>query len=240
MENTVRRPLFFEFFGLPGCGKSTVSHAIAMLLRENGYSVKEPSYRIDHQKRIIKRLLKFAIVCWWYLFHHKEYCSIRNIVRLNDYMGLEELLQISNIIQKVRIYNNKVNSHIFIWDQGLVQAAISLSIKGAVSAGENYNNLKLLIRRDVMMVPIYMPVAIDVALKRMSERPTNDSRVEELVVHEQKVALLKRYQEGIDSIGSLFAGGLDSIVVNDIVDLDEKVNVVYNEMMKTVKENVFV
>ena len=219
-----------EFYGLPGCGKSTVSHAVARLLREDGYSVQEPSFGIDHQPNYIKRPRKLAIACWWYLFHHNEYCSIRSVVLQNGYDGLEALTQTANVIQKIKAYNQKGNAQITIWDQGLIQAAVSLSVKGKVTAGENYRRLLPFVKREPRIVPVYMPVTIDVALKRMNDRHTNDSRVEKLKLGEQKTAMLRRLQDGIDSTMVFFDN--IPIVIEDISDLNEKVSVTYQEVVK--------
>ena len=50
--------VILEFFGMPGSGKSTVSHLLAERLRGNGYTVIEPSWLIDNKKSKVKRLCK--------------------------------------------------------------------------------------------------------------------------------------------------------------------------------------
>ena len=62
---------FIEFYGLPGSGKSTLSHIVAERLRSEGYAVEEPSYDIDHQHPLPKRVKKFAIGGFWFVFHHE-------------------------------------------------------------------------------------------------------------------------------------------------------------------------
>lgn len=49
--------MIIEFTGAPCCGKSAVSHKLAEMLRADGFSVEEPSYRSSHSASKIKRML---------------------------------------------------------------------------------------------------------------------------------------------------------------------------------------
>ena len=55
----VRNVFIVEFIGLPGVGKSTVSHSVAALLTQRGISVNEPSnielFKYTKYKRIIRK-----------------------------------------------------------------------------------------------------------------------------------------------------------------------------------------
>ena len=231
MEDTVNRPVFFEFFGLPGCGKSTVSHAVARLLREEGYTVEELSFTIDHQRSIIRQIKKLAIAIACFITHHKEYCTIRGIVKKNGYGGTALMTQTINVIQKIRKYNSKGNAQIYIWDQGLIQAAISLSINGKITAGDNYARLLPFVRKDVKIVPVYMPVTTDVALKRMSDRPTNDSRVERIADKKQKERMLKQIQDELESVRESIAG--QTVIIEDTENLIEKVKLTQRKLQES-------
>lgn len=49
--------MLIEFFGLPGSGKTTLSHDVANLLRARGITVSEDTYNLDHRFRRPGRLL---------------------------------------------------------------------------------------------------------------------------------------------------------------------------------------
>lgn len=205
MEYSMSKSLFIEFYGLPGCGKSTISHTVAKLLRKKGYSVEEPSHDIDHISNILlRKIYKLLITALWLIIHNKLFREINCIVSENNYSGLSKIEQIANIIQKIRIYRRKNLSQIVLWDQGVVQAAISLSINGYVSSVDNLNRLYKLIPSNVHIM--YMLIDIDkiTAKKRIAHRKTNDSRVEKLQKESDKDNMLQSFIDGISNIENKF------------------------------------
>lgn len=200
MENSVKKPLFVEFYGLPGSGKSTLSHLVAERLRREGHMVEEPSYETDHQHPLPKRVKKMAVGGYWFAFHHEQYNRIRTIVQQNGYRGMEAFKQIVNVIQKMRIYNSRKAFEIVIMDQGLIQAAISLSMYGKMKAKVNYEQLVSLMPNAVEALGVYIDVDDETVMDRMSKRKTNDSRVEKLKDHSMKVKMLLRISEEIVSV----------------------------------------
>ena len=50
------RPLVVEFVGLPGSGKSSVSHALAADFRARGVTAREPTYRLVHRSGALRRV----------------------------------------------------------------------------------------------------------------------------------------------------------------------------------------
>ena len=61
MPEPTRRSFIVEFAGLPGVGKSTLSHAAAAALRESGEIVTEPTREIMNVPRRHRRKLVFAV-----------------------------------------------------------------------------------------------------------------------------------------------------------------------------------
>ena len=56
MENNID-VYCIDFYGLPGSGKSTISHLLADKLRGE-VDVIEPSFHIDHDYSVIERIIK--------------------------------------------------------------------------------------------------------------------------------------------------------------------------------------
>ncbi|MGI9422303.1 MAG: hypothetical protein ACR2PA_03855 [Hyphomicrobiaceae bacterium] len=50
--------MLIEFFGVPGCGKSTISPLVAEQLRGEGVIVSESTYVLDHECRQIARVVR--------------------------------------------------------------------------------------------------------------------------------------------------------------------------------------
>lgn len=234
MEDSLKKSLFVEFYGLPGSGKSTLSHLVAERLRREGHVVDEPSYETDHQHPLQKRVKKMAVGGYWFVFHHVQFCHVKNIVRQNGYTGMEAFKQIVNVIQKVRIYNSPRAFEIVIIDQGLIQASISLSMYGAVKAKENYERLLLLMPNAVDALRVYIDVDSETALDRMRKRTNNDSRVEKLKEDSMKEKMLLRISEEIASVREECCGIGNEYVVassdNMMKDADDAYNKVRHKL----------
>jgi thymidylate kinase len=227
MADTLNHPLFVEFYGLPGCGKSTVSHLLASRLRNEGYLVDEPSYDIDHNNSpIIKKLKKICIYFIWFAYHNKIFKKVNAIVGGNGYSGLAKIQQTSNVLQKVSVYRVIRQNKIVIWDQGLVQASISLSLNGKINAGDNLKSLSHLLFSEVKVLKVLISVNEMVALERMSQRPSNYSRVEKLKDEYLKRQMLQRFQEEIDNIGIRFPG----VVVNGEIEEVSLARLIFKEV----------
>ena len=176
MGNSLVLPLFVEFYGLPGSGKSTLSHIVAERLRREGYTVNEPSYVIDHLHPLPK------------------------IIKKNGYKGMEAFKQTVNIILKIRIYNSPKAAEIVMIDQGLIQASVSLSMYGDMKARDNYERLLSLMPNAMAALIFYIEVDEETAMNRMGKRMTNDSRVEKLKGQDSKMAMLNRILMEMESI----------------------------------------
>jgi len=223
MEDTISKPLFVEFYGLPGCGKSTVSHMVSERLSKEGYVVAEPSYEIDHLSSIIRKFKKLLLGINYSFFKQKLYKEVSEIVSKNGYFGTNKFLQTLNIIQKILEYNKKQSKDVIFWDQGLVQAALSLSTQGNIASSDNLNQLYCLLDKSVRVLNVLIDVDENIALKRMLIRPSNNSRVEKLKDKEDKYLMLNRFQLGIDSINKNYS----KEVVNGVDDIDNQVTHIY-------------
>lgn len=195
MEDDLKRPIHLEFIGLPGCGKSTISHRLSVDLRKVGYKVAEPSFDMDHQSfAIIRKLSKLLFGVYYYCKDHKQYKFIAKLVKSNGYKGSSALMQIVNVAQKVVAYKQHNREDYVVWDQGIPQAAISLSTHGLRHVSENESDIYAMLpfRPNVLKVFVYCDS--ETALKRMSGRKTNDSRVEKLASVDSKLAALSKIE----------------------------------------------
>lgn len=195
MENDIKRPIHLEFIGLPGCGKSTISHRLSVDLRKVGYKVAEPSFDMDHQSfAFIRKLSKLFFGAYYYCKEHQQYKLIAKLVKSNGYEGSVALLQIVNIAQKIVMYNHHNVEDYVVWDQGIPQAAISLSTNGLRNASENESDIYALLPFKPNVLKVYVYCDSEKALKRMSGRKTNDSRVEKLASVDSKLAALSKIE----------------------------------------------
>ena len=207
---------------------------VAQTLRKDGMIVCEPSYYTDHECKIIKQIKKALFGCTWFCIHNSSFYKIKKIVNNNGYNGLECFTQIVNVIKKISVYNNEKDCDIIIWDQGLIQAAISLSIKGKISASENYRILLSHVHNSATIFPILINIDERIALKRMSMRQSNDSRIEKLSTQKLKDEMLLSFQTSINSVKSAMPNG---IVIDGKNDIEFITDNVYRTIVNVLKYN---
>lgn len=228
MEDSLMPTLFVEFYGLPGCGKSTVSHLLAERLRVDGFKVSEPSYGIDHQKPLWRKIKKLLLGLYYYTLYRSLYNAVNVIVSKNGYKETEAFTQTVNIIQKVAAYRKNHIAQIIIWDQGLVQSAISLSLLGKEEAEYNLHKLIDLLPPSIRTHNVLIDINENLALQRMAMRSSNDSRVEKIKDKEQKYLLLHRFQEGVNSIKKVYTGE----EVDGSISIETEVSQLYINVVK--------
>ena len=128
------------------------------------------------------------------------------------------MIQLINIAQKLYHYSKPQNGCVFIWDEGLTQAAISLAINGRCSAASNEDELLRQLKADNIQVHIYIKESIATVLNRMDNRATNNSRVEKLNSIDEKQELLVKYERAAESIKKPIVVCGNGRSVNEIVE----------------------
>lgn len=192
--------IFLEFYGLPGCGKSTVSHIVAKKLAEGGKTVSEPTYDTDHKSSAkVRKVKKFLKLFRYALIHPKKYRALKKLVSRNGYGGKNGLKQCANITNKLLAYE-KAETGFVIFDEGLTQSAISLSQEkeGKVISSENEKILYGLCGnkcRPENVKKIHIRVKADVALARMEGRDVHDSRIEKMNPELRKKAVAQFHMQ---------------------------------------------
>lgn len=200
MEANLKTPIILEFFGLPGCGKSTISHLLADVLRSEGLSTWEPSYVIDRRYgKTMRKVVKLTKLASFYICNHRAYKGVRRLVKANGYHGVSALHQLANIAHKIVSYMTSDRYDVTIWDEGLVQSSISLAVNGGRDASDNENSLKKYIG-DVKYVKVYAKVDKETSLERMRGRDTNDSRVEKLTSIQDQMNFLEEFETACENI----------------------------------------
>lgn len=181
MADSIKKVTVLDFFGLPGCGKSTVSHLLAEKLREKGYGVFEPSYDLDHHLSCNKRkLVKLGQYIMYSLIHPVKSCKVSKLVKNSEYEKKSQILsQRINITTKFFALKRTGMDYI-IFDEGFGQAAISLSFNNGICGDvvPNYERIIEMCDNSFDLKPLYLKAEIETALKNMKKRGGHDSRVD--------------------------------------------------------------
>ena len=208
-SNLIYHTRFLEFYGLPGSGKSTISHMLADELKKHGKSVHEPTYDLDHRysssiRMSIKfiKLIRYAIIC------PKKCKKLFTLIRSNGYSGFNALSQAANIAPKLWVYDH-ARVDFVIFDEGLSQSAISLGFNDKKSS-ENENSLYELCKRR-QIVKFYIKVSVETTLLRLSERDKHDSRIEKIKEKDERILALSTFEALCNDITSGYVIEEDNI-----------------------------
>lgn len=191
----IYRSVHIEFYGLPGCGKSTISERIAKRFESNGISVLQASAKTGNETGKVKRvLIKLARTLTVSKNYKQDMLLFREIVNNNGYSSYQDVFkQVINLAQKDYYYKKKSDS-LFMWDEGLLQAAISLSVNNSRDCSKNVSELLEIVQNGARIIPVYLKMPIDSAISNMNQRRTNNSRVEKIKDYDSKVLMLKKYE----------------------------------------------
>lgn len=186
-----------DFYGMPGSGKSTVSHKLADELRNSGYIVEEPSWTTDRlpaYKRLAKKFFGALI------------CSIRYPNKIGLALKKAETVRMS-IKASIKLWINtgyimysvlrKSAADYRIFDQGIAQAVISLYTENRLDTYKDvYSDLS---EHFSNILNIYVKVSKETAAERMALRSNGKSRAEKLNRSEQ-MNMLSRIEELCENI----------------------------------------
>ena len=226
MENNLKG-INIEFYGIPGCGKSVISHKLAQILKKEGFQVFEPTYNIVHEKSAFYRKIWKIFASLKLIFiNYKSVTSIKSILRNNNLKFKNYVSQVINILPKVNIYLNQ-KSYINIWDEGLVQSSISLS--NAKSSKENFYNIKENLE-NIKIIAIYVNVDFNIAIDRMKNRKIHGSRIEKEDDYAKKIEMLNDFKLKCDSIENKILIKVDST--------SDSPEIIANHIMNCIREEL--
>lgn len=182
LNGPLLNPIHIEFYGLTGCGKSTMSHYIADMLRTEGYQVHEPTYEMDHELiAIVRKIKKLIITIMFSIKYYNEFINICLLIKKTGHIKVKDfILQIVNIVPKYYIYK-KSNNAIYIWDEGIIQSSVSviMSSNSELSVSMIGDFIQMIDTRN-RIIGVYLDYPIELAENRMYMRNTKESRADRL------------------------------------------------------------
>lgn len=224
MESDLKAPVFIEFYGLPGCGKSTIAHALANELQRQGRKVNEPSYDMDHKySRLLRKIYKFVNLLMLIVAHNNLHKNLIQLIKENGYKKHQLIFQEINLAYKMRSYLNGNRFEFIIFDEGLIQSAMSLSMKGALSPSDN-------VLRLLEHVPVaknyYIKTDMKENFSRLILRNTFDSRIDRISDNAVKETVIRELESRFDQINK----SLNSQIIDGNQSIHENVVKIHTEL----------
>lgn len=188
-----------EFLGLPGAGKSTLSHRLAGLLARRGIAVAQVSYDLAHGPTTGRRRMRKAVHVVRELLRHPIAAfgaarAIRNTEQPDLATRLKLWFNWLLVLALGRAARRDPRIHLF--DQGVLQAVWSIALEDRSDAA-----LALLgsaaARAAMPDVAVCVEAGIAAVQRRLHARGSRDSRIERRPTDPQ---LLRRGQHLVERI----------------------------------------
>lgn len=192
MGNNLNKPVCIDFFGLPGCGKSTLSHLASQKLRCEGLEVKEVSYDMDHGNGSMLRTWKKIIatirlfLCYPRLFWRVSKSLSTNGISLFGKLYFKHIINLS-----YKICALKGHYDIILFDEGFCQAVLSISVNNDGIREYCYESLIGAIASNRRMISVYVKIEPDTALARIRMRNDGQSRFDQFSYEDAIIEMKK-------------------------------------------------
>ena len=125
-----------EFVGLPGCGKSIVSHAVAENLRGSQPGISERSFEIAHRSGALRRrLTKLGFACRSIVQHPRSALAlVREIARTGQARWVEAVAKTVDLIFVCGLVSQlSRRPGIHVLDQGFFSGLWSICFRASAS-----------------------------------------------------------------------------------------------------------
>lgn len=157
--------IYYEFYGLPGAGKTTVTESVAQYLKEEGYKVAviKEIYGTGMHKHLLEMLFSFSEYRLYYY-----YCRLYGKCHKRNKLFLKRLLYYSHQILSI-IKKDKYD--IMILDEGIIQFTSSLFFMEDVPTNNNLEKIANYFYRKIDIKPIFCSLDISVSMQRIKDRP---------------------------------------------------------------------
>lgn len=170
-----------DFLGLPGSGKSTLAQWAAIQLREKGYLIDDhPIYIGNKANSVMRILIKLKAAVVFSLLHLNFMVNLFKSLGDSPFQSFSEAVkQWVNICYVITTYNRAAKyKQVRIFDQGLAQAAISLTVNCKQTTADFVLN-ELLKMVKVSPCFVYIQANADTVLPRLKDRIGKKSRVQQ-------------------------------------------------------------
>jgi thymidylate kinase len=174
--------MLVEFLGVPGSGKSTVSHAVADILKARGVLVAEITYGLDRRHRRIARLLLKSLLSIRYILKwpYRALWYYRSIVSTKQKRVTDLAKALFNWMFIASLVDGRRASVVTFLDQGIAQALWSV---GYAAQRETWTNLFSIEQGSAIAMPdlvVHVRASLESVGDRLMARAQRVSRLDSL------------------------------------------------------------
>lgn len=196
--------VYYELYGIPGAGKTTVTKSLLQQLKEDGYKIAgfdEVYYRRDFKLRSLKAYVEI-------LFHISEYPLLYHYLMLYNKCSCRN----RHYFMKLILYSHQIlmtckeNKYDMMFlEEGIIQFISSMFYMEELPANNNIQRIAGYFSKRIKVVPIYCDVEIKESMKRIKERPySQTSRFSHSVGTEKLEEALKYKIHNLGIVASHF------------------------------------
>lgn len=194
-------PVYFEFTGLPGAGKTTISKAVAHKLTGMNYkyyvnSSVSKTHIVGQVGfgRIFNKLETFydlisSCILYKYVALNALICAIQTRpLSLVSFLRAAKLLIRLNFIKTIM----RENYDLVILDQGLLQYMWSISAIDNPLPEKHFIRLLKSLVAEISLAIVLIEIDVDIAIERINNRPTMTSRFDKMPLKKTEKLLMKQ------------------------------------------------
>ncbi len=167
-----------EFFGLPGVGKSTLSHRAAAALTSENSHVAEPIRRIDSHTRPHRVLSKARFAIEHHLRHPKGALSTTQSLRAVNPGSTVDGLRVAFNLHYVAgvTIRARLTTNMTLLDQGLYQGIWSVGIRSPTDWPRLLNRFDGVFSRAAPDLVVFVEADTEIIKNRLRSREDGDTR----------------------------------------------------------------
>lgn len=227
------QPMFIEFTGLPGSGKSTISNNIIDYIKSLGYTCLDLKTLHAYKNRqteelsVLKKNANYLFVCFKYfgisinIFNYSV--RIQPLKVTANFKRAFAFLKLLSLVHNLK----KINYDYVVFDEGLIQKIWQISVPGDPPPIGYLNKVVRCIMKTFPSILVHSEITAEDAIERISSRPQSVGRFDRMSRQNAKL-ILEKYEGYIDEVISCAERLKDTncIRVNGTDEIEYKVKII--------------